>query len=234
MLIDINPEVVIGFGINGNNKAYETLKRSQIPVVYNGDWTEETPLGKAEWLKFFAPFFQKEKEADSIFQSIEKTYNEAKLLAGNIKKKPRVLTGGLYKDVWYVAGGNSWMAQFLEDANTNYLWKETEDTGSISLSFETVLSKAQDAEFWLNPSLHTTYEELIEANMHYQQFKAFKNKKIFTNASNKGATGGLLFYELASNRPDIVLRDLIHIFHPPLLPKHEPYFLSHLNNTKGA
>ncbi|MEX0288422.1 MAG: ABC transporter substrate-binding protein [Flavobacteriaceae bacterium] len=228
VLIDINPDVVIGFGINNKNKAYEALKRSFIPVVYNGDWTEETPLGKAEWLKFFAPFFQKEKEADSIFSSIESSYNEARLLARDTEKKPDVLTGGLYKDVWYVAGGKSWMAQFLRDANTNYLWKETEDTGSISLSFESVLSKAQQAEFWLNPSLHVTYEEMTAANRHYKQFRAYQNRKVFTNASAKGATGGLLFYELASNRPDIVLRDLIHLFHPGLLPNHEPYFFKPL------
>ena len=224
ILIDINPDVVIGFSINNKNKAYEILKQSNIPLVYNGDWTEESPLGKAEWIKFFAPFFQKEKQADSIFRSIEDSYMTAKSLVQNIATKPRVLTGGLYKDVWYVAGGKSWMAQFLRDANTNYLWKNTEEVGSISLSFESVLSIAQNAEFWLNPSLHTSYEEMIAANAHYKQFRAFKNGRVFTNASAKGATGGLIFYELASNRPDIVLRDLIHIFHPTRLPNHEPYF----------
>lgn len=227
--LELNPEAVIGFGINDTNKAYETLKRSGIPIVYNGDWTESTPLGKAEWIKFFAPFFQKEAVADSIFNTIETSYKEAKLLAKEAVQRPSVLTGGLYKDVWYVSGGKSWMAQFLEDANANYLWAETENSGSIGLSLEAVLEKAQPADFWFNPSLHTSYEELLQANAHYEQFTAFTDKKVFSNAVRKGPTGGLLFYELAPQRPDLVLKDLISILHHGLLTDYEPYFFRPLH-----
>ncbi|SNZ00580.1 ABC transporter substrate-binding protein [Flagellimonas pacifica] len=224
VVLELNPEVIIGFGINDTNKAYETLKRSGIPIVYNGDWTEQTPLGKAEWIKFFAPFFNKEVEADNIFKKIEASYQEAKLLTKKVTQKPTVLTGGLYKDVWYVAGGNSWMAQFLKDANANYLWANTDNKGSIGLSLEAVLEKGQKADFWFNPSLHASYEELQQANAHYEQFEAFTTKKVYSNAVKKGATGGLLFYELAPQRPDLVLKDLISILHPKLLPDYEPHF----------
>ncbi len=222
--LDIQPEVVIGFGINGTNKAYETLKLSGIPIVYNGDWTEQTPLGKAEWIKFFAPFFQKEAIADSIFNTIETSYNHAKLLAKKSKDRPSVLTGGLFKDVWYVSGGNSWMSEFLNDANVNYLWSDTEETGSIGLSLEEILVKGKEAEFWLNPSSHASYDQLIEANIHYQQFDAFRDKRIYSNAIEKGKTGGILFYELAPQRPDLVLKDLISIFHPGVLENYQPHF----------
>ncbi len=224
VVLELSAGVVVGFGINDTNKAYETLKRSGVPVVYNGEWTEETPLGKSEWIKFFAPFFQKEKIADSIFKNIEESYNNAKLLALRATQKPTVLTGGLYKDVWYISGGKSWMAKFLEDANSDYIWSDTEEKGSIGMSLEAVLEKGQQAEFWLNPSLHTTYDALEKANSHYKRFKAFSNKKIYSNAVNKGATGGLLFYELAPQRPDLVLKDLISILHPELLQEHEPNF----------
>ena len=117
MVIALNPEVVIGFSINHQNKAYETIQRSNIPVVYNGDWAEESPLGKAEWIKFFAPFFQKEKEADSIFKSIKDNYNNAKALAKKANIRPSVLSGALYKDIWYLPGGKSWASKFIEDAN---------------------------------------------------------------------------------------------------------------------
>ena len=136
------------------------------------------------------------------------------------------MNGGLYKDTWYVAGGGSWMAQFLADAYTDYLWQETTETGSLSLSIESVLEKAQHADFWLNPSLHATQKELLEANSHYQQFDAFKKGKIYTHTNAKGATGGLLFFEIGPNKPDLVLKDLIHIFHPELLPNHQPVFFS--------
>ncbi len=229
MVIELNPEVVIGFSINSQNKAYETLQRSNIPVVYNGDWTEESPLGKAEWIKFFAPFFQKEKMADSIFKEIADSYNTTKVLAKKAKKQPIVLSGALYKDVWYLPGGNSWASKFLEDANTNYPWSDSEHTGSLNLSIESVLAKGQHTDFWISPSQFTSYQEMEDANIHYLQFEAFKNKNVYTFANTKGETGGLLYYELAPNRPDLVLKDLIHIFHPTLLPEHKLFFFKPLN-----
>ena len=222
--LELNPEVIVGFGINSNNKAYEIIKKSGIPLVYNGDWTEPTPLGKAEWIKFFAPFFQKEVLADSIFRQIESDYKKAKVLAQKTKAKPTVLTGGLYKDVWYVAGGNSWMAQFLRDANADYLWAETSQSGSIGLSLEAVLEKGVSADFWFNPSLHASYDELLQANSHYQQFEAYNQRQVFSNAVKKGDTGGLIFYELAPQRPDLVLKDLIAILHPGLISDYQPNF----------
>lgn len=229
MVIELNPEVVVGFSINSENKAYETLQRANIPVAYNGDWTEQTPLGKAEWIKFFAPFFGLEKKADSLFKEIESSYEAAKALAQKAETKPTVLSGALYKDVWYLPGGKSWASQFLEDANADYLWAATEETGSLSLSIEAILTKGQKAEFWVSPSQFTSYEVMETAGRHYSQFDAFQNKKIYTFAKTKGDTGGLLYYELAPNRPDLVLKDLVHIFHPILLPDHEPFFFKPLD-----
>jgi len=229
MVIELNPEVVVGFSINSENKAYETLRRAKIPVVYNGDWTEQTPLGKAEWIKFFASFFGLEKKADSLFNEIESSYLAAKSLAQKAETKPTVLSGALYKDVWYLPGGNSWAAQFLEDANADYLWKETQETGSLSLSVEAVLTKGPKAKFWVSPSQFTSYEEMEKASRHYSQFDTFQNKKVYTFAKTKGETGGLLYYELAPNRPDLVLKDLVHIFHPDLLPDHKPFFFKPLD-----
>ncbi len=229
MTIALHPELVIGFAINGQNKAYETLERSNIPVVYNGDWTEESPLGKAEWIKFFAPFFQLEKKADRIFNGIEASYIRAKKLAAKAPEKPTVMSGALYKDVWYLPGGSSWAAQFLKDANAQYLWATTRETGSLSLSWESVLATAQPADFWISPSQFTSYRAMNEASDHYRQFMAFQDKKIFTYAKTTGDSGGLLYYELAPQRPDLVLKDLIHIFHPELLPKHNLYFFKPLD-----
>ena len=229
LVIDLKPEVVIGFGINSENKAYQTLERSNIPIVYNGDWTEETPLGKAEWIKFFAPFFQKERIADSIFNTIKTEYETAKNLAQTATKKPTVLSGSMFKDVWYLPGGKSWAAQFMADANANYLWKDTQETGSLSLSWERVLETGKNADFWIGPGLFTTYADLSDASMHYEQFTAFQQKKIFTYANTVGETGGLLYFELAPQRPDLVLKDLIHIFHPELVSEHESYFFKPLN-----
>jgi len=228
MVIALRPDVVIGFSINNQNKAYNSLERAGIPVVYNGDWTEETPLGKAEWIKFFAPFFGLEKKADSIFEDISSSYNMAKGIAAKAKYQPTILSGALYKDVWYLPGGKSWAAQFLKDANTRYLWQAGNDAGSLSLSLESVLERARYADYWISPSQFTSYDQLFAANSHYSQFKAFQKKKVFTFASTRGETGGLLYYELGPNRPDLILKDLIHIFHPELLPRHKLFFFKPL------
>lgn len=228
MAINLNPDLVIGFSINNQNRAYETLQRSNIPVVYNGDWTEETPLGKAEWIKFFAPFFDLEDEAQDIFKTTEKNYLTAKDLALKATTRPTVLSGALYKDVWYLPGGKSWAASFINDANADYLWSDTGATGSLSLSIESVLAKAANASFWVSPSQFSSYDELNKASRHYSQFKAYKEKKIYTFANTKGESGGLLFYELGPSKPDLILKDLIHIFHPQLLPEHKLYFFKPL------
>lgn len=228
MAINLNPDLIIGFSINNQNKAYETLQRSNIPLVYNGDWTEETPLGKAEWIKFFAPFFSLEDEAEDIFKTTETNYLAAKVLAMKATNKPTVLSGALYKDVWYLPGGKSWAASFINDANADYLWSDTNATGSLSLSVESVLAKASNASFWVSPSQFISYNELDKASRHYRQFKAYKEKKIYTFANTKGDGGGLLFYELGPARPDLILKDLIFIFHPELLPEHHLFFFKPL------
>jgi len=228
MVLELQPDLVIGFAVSNRNKAYDVLEQSGIPVVYNSDWTEESPLGKAEWIKFFAPFFGLENRADSLFRQVETNYTQAKALAAEAADFPTVLSGALYKDVWYLPGGKSWAAQFLDDAHAAYLWRDNKNVGSLSLSLESVLERAVEADYWIGPAQYTSYEAMKQANQHYSRFKAFRNKKVYTYARTRGTTGGYEYYELAPNRPDLVLKDLIHLLHPGLLPNYTPYFFKPL------
>lgn len=228
VLIEINPDLVVGFAVDGNNKALNTIKKTGIPVVYNGDWTETSPLGKAEWIKFFAAFYNKEEKAAEIFNVIKSEYQKAKQLALTAKNQPTVLSGAMYKDVWYLPQGESWAAQFIADANGDYIWKNTKGTGSFSLSLESILDKAEHTEIWIGPSYYTSLKQMEEGHSVYQQFDAFKNDKVYNFTNKKGATDGLLYFELAPNRPDLVLKDLIKILHPELLPDYEPFFFEKL------
>ena len=229
VLIDISPDLVVGFAVDGNNTSFSTLQKTGIPVVYNADWTETSPLGKAEWIKFFAAFYNKEKAADSIFNQIEAEYLAVKKIASKANKKPNVLSGAMYKDIWYLPQGDSWAAQFIGDANGNYLWNDSEGSGSISLNLESVLEKGQQAETWIGPGQFTSLQQLSDAHSVYKQFAAFKNKSVYNFTNKKGETGGVLYYELAPNRPDIVLKDITKILHPELLPNHELFFFSKLD-----
>lgn len=223
-LLNLRPDVVIGFSIDGSNKSLNILQKSGIPVVFNADWTESSPLGKVEWIKFFGAFLGKTEAANAFFEQVEHDYLEAKALAQKAANRPTVMAGAMFKDQWYLPAGNSWQANFIEDANAEYLFNNTDGTGSLSLSLEAVLAEAANAQFWVGPAQFTTYEELQEASPHYQEFKAFKDENVFTFASEKGETGGVIFYEVAPNRPDLVLKDLISIFHPQLLPEYETHF----------
>lgn len=223
-LLALKPDVVIAFSIDGSNKTFNTIQKSGIPVVFNSDWTESSPLGKAEWIKFFGAFFEKTEEAITFFNQIEQDYLNAKELAKNATQQPTVVAGAMYKDQWYLPAANSWQAIFLKDANAKYLFDNAQGTGSLSLSFESVLAQAANAEFWIGPAQFQSYQEMGNASKHYTRFRAFRNKKIYTFSSEKGETGGVIFYELAPNRPDLVLKDLISIFHPQLLPNYKTTF----------
>ena len=132
-------------------------------------------------------------------------------MAANVKNKPSILSGAMHKDVWYLPSGTSPEAQLLADANVNYLWEETTDSGSLALSFESVFEKGKTADLWLSPSNFTSLEAIEKANSHYTKFEAFQNKNVYSFSSKKGKTGGVVYYELACNRPDLVLKDLIKI-----------------------
>ncbi|WP_044403907.1 ABC transporter substrate-binding protein [Lacinutrix sp. Hel_I_90] len=229
VLLDLNPNVVVAFGVDGKSKSLEIIKKANIPVIYNGDWTEKSPLAKAEWIKFFGALYNKNEKADAIFNSIENNYSEAKQIAAKATNRPTVLSGAMHKDVWYLPNGSSTEAQFLEDANTNYLWHDTTGTGSLALNFEVVFEKAKSASLWLSPSYYKSLEDLKNANAHYTEFEAFKNNAIYSFSNTTGKTGGVLYYELGIARPDLVLKDIIKISHPELLPDYQPFFFKALD-----
>lgn len=224
VLLELKPNLVIGFGVDGSNKTFETIKKSGIPVVFNGDWVENSPLAKAEWIKFFGVLFNKEKEAEVIFNHIEEDYLNAKNLAKISKTKPTILSGAMHNTIWFLPNGNSTEAQLLEDANVNYLWSDSKGSGSLSLNFETVYSLAKNADIWISPSNYANKIALQNANPHHAMFKAFQNNSIYSTIKTTGESGGILYFEQGITRPDLVLKDLIKICHPELQINHDLYF----------
>lgn len=229
VLFELEPDLVIGFSMAKTNKTYNTIEQNSIPVILNGDWLEETPLGRAEWIKFFGILFDKEKEADSIFRKIEAHYLAAKKIAMGSNKTPSVLSGAVMsKGIWNLPAGESYVGQFLKDANVNYLWKDSKGKGSLSLSFESVFDKGQKAEYWIAPGYFSNKEQMVGSNKHYSDFTAFQKNQIYTPSTKTGKTGGVIYYELASIRPDLVLKDIIKITNPDLLPNYTLTFFERM------
>jgi len=227
-VIDLHPDVVMGNGIDDHNPGYDNLMRAGIPVLLNGDWNEKTPLGRAEWIKLFGVLFGKEAEAQRLFRQIRSDYNAIRQTAMAAKHRPTVLVGAMYEDVWNLPQGNSWGALFIADAGGDYLWKDASGTGSLQLPFERVFERGQNADFWIGPGQFASFAELDAASAHYREFRSYKERNIFSFSSRKGKTGGILYYELASNRPDLVLKDLVSILHPELMPGYQPVFFDRL------
>jgi iron complex transport system substrate-binding protein len=224
ILLHIKPELVVGFGVDHPSKMYENIERMGIPVLMNADWMEETPLGRAEWIKFFGVLYGKSKEANLIFDSIERNYNQLKVLAQKSTDKPKVLSGSLFQDVWYTAAGESFLAQMIHDAHAQYLWADTKGNGSLNLSLESVLAKGQKADYWIAPGDFLTQQSFAEVNPMYLKFKALTQGKTYTYAHQKGKNGGILYFESSPLHPDWVLEDFIRIFHPELLNESDFHF----------
>lgn len=228
VILDLNPDVVVGFGIDNNNPALENIKNGGVQVVINGDWNEKNLLGKAEWIKFFGALYGLDDKANAEFSKVEQHYLASLKLLEKIDVKPTVMSGALYENQWYLPHGDSWGAKLISEAGGIYLWKDEKGTGSLSLPFETVLDIAVDADIWIGPAQFGSLKQMTDTHPHYNQFKSFKNGQVYSYSTKRGGGGGVIYYELAPSRPDIVLRDLIKIFHPQLLPEHQLYFFEQL------
>lgn len=199
---------------------HDRFKNNGICVVKDASYMENTPLGRTEWLKFEAAFLGKDSLASMIFSDIEKRYLQICNKANKVETRPTVFMEKKFGDTWYIAGGNSYMGSFLKDAGANYIWSDLKNSGSVPFSFETVFSKAINAQFWLikynNVQFDLTYKQLGEEYELYKQFSAFKSRNIA--AVNSGTTP---YYEEGPLEPDVVLSDLVSIFHPNILPQHK-------------
>lgn len=217
LLLTLQPEVVILTAQENTLKWKNRLQKIPIQLLENSDWLEKHPLGRAEWIKVFGLLFNQSAQADSLFLGISNRYNELKKSASTIQHKPTVMSGSLFQDIWYTPSGESFLAQLIADANGQYIWSDTKGTGSLSLSPESVLVKAQHTDFWIAPGDVTTYYQLQQQHKLYQNFDPFRLKKIYTYAFLKGKNGGLLYFETSPLHPEWVLEDCIRIFHPELI-----------------
>lgn len=229
VVLSLQPDVIMGFAIDNQNKAFNKLEKNGLKLLYNGEWNEKTPLGKAEWIKLFGILYDQYDKADSIFKKVENNYFIAKEIAKKATSKPKILCGAIYENSWFLPQGNSWAAFYIKEANGDYLWKDTNGTGSLSLSFEEVLEKGKNASIWIGPGQYSSLQEMKSDNKNYNYFEAFTAKKVYSFSTKKGPTGGVLFYEMATNRPDLVLKDMIFILHPHLLPDYKLVFFEKLN-----
>jgi len=217
----LNPDLILTYGMgNPSVDVDKKLLQANIPIAISLDHLEETPLARAEWIKFFACFFNKEQLADSLFAITEKKYLDLKKLTKHQTVRPTVLTEIKYGDTWYVPGGKSYVANLLADAGASYFWSNEKQTGSMPLPFETVYTKAKDCDFWINLYQVNSQKELLSYDERYGLFNAVKKNKLYNNNKTQNSKGFSNYWESGISNPDEVLADLISIISPTLLPNH--------------
>lgn len=216
-IIELQPALIMAYSMGGNMSQLQPLQQAGIPVILNSDYLETSPLGRAEWIKLTGILCGQYQQADSIFSRIESAYVELRDLAGTAEKQPTVFTGLMYGDAWYVPAGESYAAKFITDAGGDYLWSAAKGTGSMQLSFETVLDRAKDASYWIGVASFSNYEELRNSNQKYRLFEAFQQESIYSYTKRVNESGANDYLESAYLRPDLVLADYIKMLHPQLL-----------------
>ena len=224
-IIDLHPDALL-LSPYENSGGHGRVEKLKVPIIECADYMETSPLGRAEWMRFYGMLFGKEAQADSLFQMVEKNYLTLKGMAEQAKEKPTLISDLKSGSAWYVPGGKSTTGKLYADAGAQYAFKSQEVSGSIPLSFETVFEKGQDATFWLikyNQPKDMTYHQLREDYAPYAGFRAFKERNVY--GCN---TAHVPYYEDFPFHPDQLLKDLIKIFHPSLFPEYELKYFSNL------
>ena len=220
IIMSMNPDII--FISPFKRGGYETIQEIGIPLIPHLGYKETTPLGQAEWIKLVAMFIGMEEEANQQFSEIERRYNKLREIAAGAEERPVVFSGEIRGGNWYAVGGKSFLAQLFVDAGADYFLRDDDQSGGVTLDFETVYSLAESADYWRIVNSFDgeySYDALKASDSRYADFKAFQERKvIYCNMKQKP------FYESMPVEPDVVLADLIHAFHPDLLPDHQPKY----------
>ena len=224
-IVQLQPDVVFIYGVSGDVlKSVNKLTELGIKVVYVADYLENDPLGKMEWVKFMAAFFDRDSLAGAKFDSVAQNYNRLRKLTADVKNRPRVMLGLPWKGTWYVTGEHTFAASLIRDAGGNYIWKDLDSRVSVPMGLEVVYARAVNADFWLNPGIVHSRKELAAVDERFGQLPVFIHDNIYNNNKRVNTAGGNDYWESGIVKPDVILADLIHILHPHILPDHKLYY----------
>lgn len=228
LVLSLNPDVIlVSSGIGNSMPILEKMQKLGVKILVNADWLETTPLGRAEWLKLIGFLYNSENQAKAQFAKIESNYLA---LTEKVKDlpKPTVITDIPYKGTWYLPAGESYVACFLEDAGADYYKKNTKGTGSIPTDFEEVYSTSLEANFWVNLGQTESKKMMLGMDKRFADFKAFQEDNVYSYHRRKAENGAYEYFENSIIHPDVVLADLVKIFHPEIVPNHNFYYYKKL------
>ena len=209
-IMSLNPDAIFVSPFEGSS--YEQLEKLDITLIQCADYMESTPLGRAEWIRFYGRLFGAGQTADSLFEKVRTDYKILSDIASHFTERPKVMLDTRSGSAWYTAGGGSTIGQIIAHAGADYAFAYRTESGSIPLAFETVFEKAQDSDIWLlkNSTDGTlTYSQLENDFSGYASFRPFREKNIWVCDVNRTP-----YFEETAFHPEMLLGELMTIFHP--------------------
>lgn len=225
LLLSLGPDIVLLFGVNGASAMESKLSELGIPYMYVGDYLEKSPLGKAEWLVTLSELIGKRDAGEKVFAEIPVRYNAMKQKVADAGlPKPSVMLNTPYGDSWFMPSTKSYAVQLIEDAGGSYIYGKNTGNASLPIDLEEAYLLASDADMWINVGMANSLEEVAKMCPKFTDTRCFRNGKVFNNNARTNAAGGNDYWESAVIKPDILLRDLVKIFHPELVTEDFVYY----------
>ncbi|WP_305155414.1 ABC transporter substrate-binding protein [uncultured Alistipes sp.] len=225
LLLSLDPDLVLLYGVNGASAMEGKLKELGIPFMYVGDYLEESPLGKAEWLVALSEVVGCRSEGEKVFAEIPVRYNALKQrVAENALDAPSVMLNMPYGDSWFMPSAGSYAVRLIEDAGGDYIYKKNTGNASTPVDMEEAYLLASAADMWLNVGMASTLGEVKAACPKFADTRCFLNGDVYNNNACTNAAGGNDYFESAVVHPDLLLRDLVKIFHPELVEEPFVYY----------
>jgi len=229
-IIGLNPDLIFAYVVDGGyTGSLARLGSLGQTVVYNAEYLERTVLGKAEWIKFIAAFFDREEQATDKFNAIRDEYLSLRSVASNREQKLKIICGLPWQGIWHIPGGDSWMAEIIADAGGDYIWKENSSREGIPVSIEAVIHQGSTADLWINAGAACSLAEIRSVDERLSIIKPFQTGAVYNNNARVTANGGNDFFESGVVNPHIILKDMIKIFNPDLLPEHKLFYYMKLD-----
>jgi iron complex transport system substrate-binding protein len=228
-LLLLHPQAVMTSAYNTEDNNSKLMKQTGLTLLYNVEWQEKSLLGRAEWIKFVAVFFDKEALADSIFNDVVQRYNAVKAKADSVSIFPAILSGQDFRGAWSMPGGQSFNARLFQDAGAKYHYAGNNSSGSISTTIEEALIHFSQANVWVGVQA-STLEELEKGDKRYKLFKAYQRGNVYNTFRKTTPAGGNDYWESGVAHPDLLLSDMIKICHPDLLPDYELTYMERLTS----
>lgn len=226
LIIRTAPDLVMMYGIGNESAGYVgKIKEIGIKVMFNADYLETDPVGKAEWIKLFGVLLGEEKKADSIFKSVSDSYDQIKdFVKANTAISPKVLLGLPFRDTWFISPGNSYISKLINDAGGNYLWQNTRSNVSMPYNLENVYVEALKADFWFNIGSVNSKKEISSFDRRLENIECFRKGNLYNNNKRVTSEGGNDYWESGTLNPHLILRDIASILHPGLFADNELFY----------